>query len=108
MLPFTTSQPREGWKPLQGHAARTRDLCPEGRGEASLIEMHSVLQRRLRPCAHVGAGEAGLLPRNPCRVLPSNELPGPKVSFPRLLTWQPSRVAPNNTGTFFLPCLTAH
>ncbi|EDM05300.1 rCG34072 [Rattus norvegicus] len=31
----------------------------------------------------------GCLPAICCRVLPGNELPGPKVSFPRLLTRQP-------------------
>nr|BAC29319.1 unnamed protein product [Mus musculus] len=107
MLPFTTSQSREGWKPPQGHAARTRASLPSksqllppyhdpptspppqrcpgdqkgGREEgASLIEMHcglrtgtwrdalqesGAVRRGLRPGAHVGARETGLLPRNP-------------------------------------------
>lgn len=141
MLPFTTARPREVRKPLQGHAARTRDLrpqflpllCPQllhppaptsprpqaqlspsqrcpgdqkGGWEegASLIEMHCSLRTstwrvRSKKAARRGGG-CGLAPtwvrEKPdcfpairCLALPGNELPGPKVSFPRLLTPQP-------------------
>lgn len=51
----------------------------------------------------LGSRRGRLIPRE---IRAGNELPGPEVSFPSCS--HGSLVAPKETGTFFLPCLTAH